>query len=117
MKYIASFILVLNTLSSLYANLLLPVPGNVEPVFATFAVTLHVDRADNIPIYSETHHMNALEQGFRIGEGKTQSGDLTDINWGSDLVFLRITRLEGDVQEQVSLSVIKYTSLLRRSFY
>ncbi|NND04749.1 MAG: hypothetical protein HKN87_00090 [Saprospiraceae bacterium] len=111
MSYIASIILVISTLSGLYLEALPPdLPNDVEPVIATFAVTLHVDRADNNPIYSETHQMNDLEQGFKIGEGMTRSGDLTDINWRNDLVFLRIARLEGEVREEVSLSVIKYTS-------
>ena len=111
MKYITSLILVVGALSGLYAASDLPVlPDGEEPVLATFTVTLHVDRVDNTPIYRETHQMNGLEQGFRIGEGLAKSGSLSDIDWRNDLVFLRIARQEGEFEREVSLSMIRYTA-------
>ena len=110
-KYITSLILVVTILSTLYATSGLPtLPDGEESVLATFTVTLHVDRVDNSPIYRETHQMNGLEQGFRIDEGLAKSGNLSDIDWRHDLVFLRIARQEGVLEHEVSLSVIKYTA-------
>ncbi len=110
MKYLLFSFCVVGLLSVTYAHEFPDLPGKgEEPVLATFAISIHIDRHDNAPIYQEIHLMTDLEQGFHLGKGKDVIGDIDQIDWRRDLVFVKITQIDPDFPASETISMIRHT--------
>ena len=80
----------------------------IEPL-AIFEVTIHLERANNHPVYSELHEMTELELDLDLGNGERSEGSWADIDWKNNLVFIRITKRDAQGTTE-ALSMAKFTA-------